>query len=82
MTRLPATNTIIYGSKNQEMDMREILGGMEELANMICIRASHQCEIISIEPPSGNAREWRIPPQNFRKKDSYPCKAQVINFRK
>ncbi len=82
MTEQLATDAFVKWNKNQEMDMREILGGMEELASMIGIRSNHYFEIISIESPCGDIRELCNPPQTHHKKDLHTSKAQVIHIRK
>jgi len=83
MKKTLATNTVIYGTKPQEMDMRDIMGSMEELASMIGIRAStYTCEILAIEPPYISGHQHCYNAGNPHKRHLKSAKSQVLPFQK
>jgi len=75
-------NTFINAAKSREMDMRDVMGSMEELASMIGIRSSsYNCEILSIEPPGASAHNPCIHREDYHKKHIQPARAQVLPFK-
>ena len=83
MEKTLIVNTFINDAKSREMDIRDIMGSMEELASMIGIRSSsYNCKILSIEPPGVSAHNPGIHPEGPHKKHLQPTTAQVLPFKK
>lgn len=70
------TSECALGPKALEMVMRDVLGGMEELAALKGYESlSDVFEVISIEPPYGDEKSNVVP---STKDDEEPVKADVI----
>ena len=82
MEKILATKTVLSETRSLEFAVRDIMDSMEELANMIGIRASsYSCEILSIEPAVTKCR----PGQNsgdMNKTHLNPSRSQVLPFKK
>jgi len=75
--------TFINDFTSLELEMRDILCSMEELANMIGISSSsYYCEILSIEPPCATAHNPGNHAEHPCTKHIIPAKAQVLPFNK
>jgi len=75
--------TTIQGIGAQEMAMRDIMGSMEELANMINIQSSTStCEILSIEPPHTPGYPSSDHPQGPYKRHTVSAKSRILPFPK
>lgn len=83
MANAHTVKTLINRVDPREMGMRDILGSMEELTNMIGIKASsYPCEILSIEPPAVFEYNSCHHRQDPYKKHAIAAKSQILPFKK
>lgn len=83
MYEILTPNATVQGTRTQEMRMRDIMGGMEELASMINIRSNTgTCEILSIEPPHIPGYPSADYPQSPDKRRTVHAKSRILPFPK
>ena len=85
MSTKQTSKSVANGSRLLEMEIRDVMDGVAELASMISITASsYNCEILSIERPdiAGHPASHNAGNSYRYKEGSRPRKSQVLPFRK
>ena len=83
MSNIQISKTAAKGSRVLEMEIRDAMDGVAELASMISITASsYNCEILSIERPGTSDDTAAYHHGRSYIEYSNPCKSQVLPFRK
>jgi len=83
MSNIQTSKTVAKGTRLLEMEIRDVMDGVAELANMISISASsYNCEILSIEQPGIPEHTADHYSGRSYKEYSPPRKSQVLPFKK